>query len=107
MSGVLITWQSIITVGSVIGALGVIFGTVWRPFRKVDKWIDTMEAKDEKLESQVESIKEEMKIDRQERKLLMEGVTAALDGLEQQGCNHTVPVTKKKLETWLNEQAHA
>ena len=42
-----------------------------------------------------------------ERKLLMKGIMACLDGLEQQGCNHTVPSTKMEIHTYLNEAAHA
>ena len=43
----------------------------------------------------------------EERRLLMRGVMACLDGLEQQGCNHTVPSTKNEINEYLNEQAHS
>ena len=42
-----------------------------------------------------------------ERKLLMKGILACLDGLEQQGCNHTVSSTKLEISTYLNEAAHS
>jgi hypothetical protein len=42
-----------------------------------------------------------------ERKLLMKGIMACLDGLEQQGCNHIVPSTKKEIYNYLSETAHA
>lgn len=42
-----------------------------------------------------------------ERRLLMQGVMACLDGLEQQGCNHTVPLAKKEINEYLNKQAHS
>ena len=42
-----------------------------------------------------------------ERKLLMKGIMACLDGLEQQGCNHIVPSTKVEISNYLNETAHA
>lgn len=43
---------------------------------------------------------------RTELALLLDGIHAALDGLEQQGCNHTVPETKRKLYEHINRQAH-
>ena len=42
-----------------------------------------------------------------ERKLLMKGILACLDGLEQQGCNHIVSTTKTEISTFLNDAAHA
>lgn len=41
-----------------------------------------------------------------ERKLLMRGIMACLDGLEQLNCNHTVPETKKAISDYLNDAAH-
>ena len=42
-----------------------------------------------------------------ERKLLMKGILACLDGMEQQGCNHAVTSTKLEISTYLNEAAHS
>lgn len=41
-----------------------------------------------------------------EMALIIDGVHATLDGLEQQGCNHTVPATKKKILDHINKKAH-
>lgn len=41
-----------------------------------------------------------------EQSIICKGILACLDGLEQQGCNHTVPATKKEIESYLNEKAH-
>lgn len=43
---------------------------------------------------------------KKEQGLVFEGLTACLDGLMQLGCNHTVPQTRSKLQSWINEQAH-
>ena len=43
---------------------------------------------------------------RKEQSIICKGILACLDGLEQQGCNHTVPATKKEIESYLNEKAH-
>lgn len=42
----------------------------------------------------------------EERELLMKGILACLDGLEQQGCNHSVPQTKTEINDFLNRQSH-
>nr|WP_295277629.1 hypothetical protein [uncultured Blautia sp.] len=57
----------------------------------------------DEAKKQREAINDSLK----ERRLLMRGVMACLDGLEQQGCNHTVPSTKNEINEYLNEQAHS
>jgi hypothetical protein len=41
-----------------------------------------------------------------EFRLVIYGLSACLDGLIQQGCNHTVPEAKEKIDKYLNKQAH-
>lgn len=53
-----------------------------------------------------EEVVKDMKRVKQEQKLVYTGLCACLDGLEQLGCNHTVPKAKRKLENFINEQAH-
>ena len=43
---------------------------------------------------------------RTENCLLCWGLSACLDGLEQLGCNHSVPEIKAKLDKHLNQEAH-
>jgi hypothetical protein len=86
-----ITWQTIITVASVLTALGVILGVVL----KIHKWY----LKQQKLEKDIEKLKEE-------DTLICYGLSACLDGLQQLGANHTVPLAKDKLDKYLNQQAH-
>lgn len=81
----------IITVASLITALGVILGVVL----KVHKWY----LKQKQLEEEIKQIKEE-------DTLICYALSACLDGLQQLGANHTVPIAKDKLDKYLNQQAH-
>lgn len=80
-----------ITAASLITALGVILGVIF----KVHKWY----LKQKQLEEEIERIKEE-------DTLICYALSACLDGLQQLGCNHTVPDAKDKLDKYLNQQAH-
>lgn len=53
-------------------------------------------------------IKLQKKVDQQEEEncLLCYGLAACLDGLEQLGANHDVPIAKEKLDKHLNKKAH-
>ena len=81
----------IITGASLITALGVILGLVF----KVHKWYLRQEKQDE----EIKQIKEE-------DTLICYALSACLDGLQQLGANHTVPDAKEKLDKYLNKQAH-
>ena len=83
--------QTIITIASVITALGVIFGVVFTVYR----WY----LKNEKQDNDIKSIKEEQSI-------LTHGVLACLKGLKEQGCNGPVTEAINQIETHLNKQAH-
>ncbi|MDE6993266.1 MAG: branched-chain amino acid ABC transporter permease [Lachnospiraceae bacterium] len=43
---------------------------------------------------------------KEEQCLLTYGILACLDGLQQLGCNHTVPETRAKIEKHINKAAH-
>lgn len=86
-----ITWETIITAATVIGALGAILGV----FCTVHKWYLRQKQQDV-----------EIKAIQEEQCLLTYGILACLDGLEQLGCNHTVPETRNKIEKHLNKKAH-
>ena len=64
-------------------------------FGKIHKWFLKQEHQDEEIA--------QMKA---EQRVLTTGVLACLDGLEQLGCNHSVPKAKNLLEEHLNEVAH-
>ena len=81
----------IITAASLITALGVILGFIFKGY----KWY----LKQKKQDEEIKQIKEE-------NTLMCFALLACLDGLQQLGANHTVPIAKEKLEKYLNQQAH-
>ena len=83
--------QIIITIASVITALGVIFGAVFA----FHNWL----LKREKNDNDIKSIKEEQSI-------LTKGVLACLKGLKEQGCNGPVTEAIEDIEEYVNKQAH-
>lgn len=91
MSSVTVTADTIITIAAVIGALGVIFGVVFAVYR----WY----LKQEKQDKDIAHIKEE-------DTLIVFALSACLDGLQQLGANHTVPIAKDKLDKYINQRAH-
>ena len=81
----------IVSVASVITALGVILGVIL----SVHKWY----LKQEKQDDDIKVIKEEQSI-------LTQGVLACLKGLKEQGCDGPVTIAIDKIETYINQQAH-
>ena len=86
-----ITTSTIITLASLITAVGAIFTVIF----KIHKWF----LKQEKQDIEIRNLKAEQRI-------ICTGVLACLDGLEQLGCNHSVPKAKEKLEEHINKAAH-
>lgn len=86
-----ISADTLITIAAVIGALGVIFGVVFAVYR----WY----LKQEKQDKDIAHIKEE-------DTLIVFALSACLDGLQQLGANHTVPIAKDKLDKYINQRAH-
>ncbi len=91
MGSVTVSADTIITIAAVIGALGVIFGVVFAVYR----WY----LKQEKQDKDIAHIKEE-------DTLIVFALSACLDGLQQLGANHTVPIAKDKLDKYINQRAH-
>ena len=83
--------QIIITIASIITALGVIFGMIFAVYR----WY----LKQEKQDKDIKSIKEE-------QTLLTYGVLACLKGLKEQGCDGPVTTAIDQIEKYINKQAH-
>jgi hypothetical protein len=83
--------QIIITIASVITALGVIFGVIFAVYR----WY----LKQEKQDKDIKAIKEE-------QTLLTYGVLACLKGLKEQGCDGPVTSAINQIEKYINKQAH-
>ena len=83
--------QTIITVASIITALGVIFGAVFA----FHNWLLRRDKNDE----DIKAIKEEQSI-------LTKGVLACLKGLKEQGCNGPVTEAIESIEEYVNKHAH-
>lgn len=91
MGSVTVSADTISTIAAVITALGVIFGVIFAIY----KWY----LKQEKQDKDIAHIKEE-------DTLIVFALSACLDGLQQLGANHTVPIAKDKLDKYINQQAH-
>ena len=94
--------ETIITAGSLIGALGVIGGmliSAYKLFRKPAE----IETNVEKLEKAHE---EDIRRINEEQCLITYGLLACLKGLKEQGCNGPVTEAINKIEKHLNKQAH-
>lgn len=83
--------QTIITIGAVLSALGVVLAT----YNKFYRWALRQTEQDHELE-----------LIRKENTLLTYGVLACLKGLEEQGCDGPVKAAIDKIEKDLNLRAH-
>ena len=86
-----LTWQSIITLASGIGA--IIFIVTY--LTKIVHWID----KTKETEQELIDLRAELAI-------LTMGILAALKGLQEQGCNGPVTEGIKQIEEHINRKAH-
>ena len=88
---VTINWQTFIGIAGGIAAIIALLGYLF----KVYDFVKRQKEQDE----DIKSIKKE-------NSLIVYSLRACLDGLQQLGANHTVPEAKKKLDDYINEQAH-
>lgn len=86
-----LTWQSIITAATFVGAVIALVTY----FSKVVRWVDKQNEQDKKIAG----IKDE-------QALLVHGVLACLKGLSEQGCNGPVSEAINQFEEYLNQKAH-
>lgn len=82
---------TVVSCASVFSATAIIFGVVFAVYR----WY----LKQEEQDKAIKQLKEE-------QTLLVYALSACLDGLQQLGANHTVPIAKDKLDKYINKQAH-
>lgn len=87
-----VTWQTVITLGAVIGALGIIF----KQYNRGYDFIQHQKKQDE-----------EIKEIKTEQQLIIYGVLSCLKGLAEQGADGPVHDAINKIEKHLNEKAHA
>lgn len=97
-----ITANTIITAASVLAgvvAIGTALIKLYKRSQKPNENSREIAQLREQHEQDIKQIK-------YENTLICYGLSACLDGLQQLGCNHTVPDAKEKLEKHLNQQAH-
>lgn len=97
-----ITTQTIITTAALLTALISIFTIVF----KIHNWYLKQEQQDKKIDHLKDAHNEDVHEIKAEQRIICEGLLACLDGLQQLGCNHSVPEAKKTLEKHLNKIAH-
>ena len=97
-----ITWQGIITAFAVISA---IIGIV-ALFAKCVRWMDKQNKQDDKIQALEKRHEEDIRHIKKEQTLLVEGILACLQGLQEKGCNGPVTEAIAKYQTYLNQKAH-
>lgn len=88
---VTVTWQTLITVAAVVGAVATLF----RYYNRGYKFVERQEEQD-KIIKDIQN----------EQTLLTYGVLACLKGLKEQGANGPVTEAILKIEKHINEKAH-
>lgn len=97
-----ISWQTIITAGAVVSALGILLGVGLKAY----KWFLKQDEQSAQIDTLSQQHEEDIRKLKEENCLICYALSAALDGLMQLGANHTVPLAKEKLDKYLNQQAH-
>ena len=97
-----IGWDTLATFAGGLTGLGLITGV----FIKCYNWYLEQKKQGEAIEELKEQHNEDVHQLRQEFRIVIRGLSACLDGLIQQGCNHDVPEAKKIIDDYLNQQAH-
>lgn len=94
--------ENVLTIASYIGAFSVIASACYGVIKFYNKQHDEAIATKQRNEAQDKDINRL----KEENCLIVFALSACLDGLEQLGANHTVPVAKNKLDKYINEMAH-
>lgn len=104
----------IVELGKIVGAMLTIFGVfvaVYKFFKiQIFDRLDRLERQEEETKEHQNEIEEHQKehIDssQEEFLIIIKALSACLDGLIQQGCNHTVPSCKEELDQFLLKKSH-
>ena len=99
---VYISVTTIITAASLLTAIGVILGVLF----KAHRWYLKQEYQDNEITELKNHHNADVRCLKEENTLICFALSACLDGLQQLGANHTVPTAKEKLDKYLNKQAH-
>jgi hypothetical protein len=97
-----ITWQTIITAFAFVSA---VIGLV-ACFSKVVRWVDKQDKQDAEIQALKKHHEEDIKHIKDEQTLLVEGILACLQGLQEKGCNGPVTKAIEKYTQYLNAKAH-
>ena len=98
--------NSIVTIIGAIAALITGIGTIIAVPKSI------IRARDKKREKERLAMEKDQKQDadiqrlKEENCLIVFGLSACLDGLQQLGCNHTVTTAKDKIDKYINQPAH-
>ena len=95
-------FDGIIKVGSVMAAIGLLLGVIV----KIVLWFQNQRKQDDEITKIKKHHDDDVHRLKEELCLICYALSACLDGLQQLGCNHTVPDAKKKVDKFLNQQAH-
>ena len=109
----LVTVDTLVTAGGVLGALTAFVTLFWKLF----KWIDHQKEQDqtiaemkEHFEKEIEKLRNKHENDnhaiQEEQTLVIYGLLACLKGLNEQGCNGAVTEAIGKIEKHINQKAH-
>ena len=104
----------IVELGKIVGALMTIFGVglgIYKFFKvkifdRLDK-LERQEQETKKHQGEIEETqREHIDSSQEEFLIIIKALSACLDGLMQQGCNHTVPSCKQELDQFLLKKSH-
>lgn len=90
--------QWIISAAALIAAVIALVGY----YNKIHNWVQHQDEQDTRMTA----IEADIAESKEERTLIVFALSACLDGLQQLGANHTVPVAKDKLDKFINKKAH-
>ncbi len=71
-------------------------------YNKIHNWVRHQDEQDARMTA----IEADIAESKEERTLIVFALSACLDGLQQLGANHAVPVAKDKLDKFINKKAH-
>lgn len=91
---------------AIIGGGGLVGLLMIKPRRELEKHYDQIDRDHEQI-AKIEPMESAMKDIREENMILCHCVLACLKGLQEQGCDGAVTEGIKRMETFLNEKAHA
>lgn len=97
-----LTWQGVATFVAGITALGTLIAI----FVKAVRWVDKQEAQDKEMDAIKAHHEDDIHALKEELTLIMFGLLAALQGLQEQGCDGPVTDAVDKINKHLNKKAH-